>query len=352
MSDLRCQELDSCEIQGRSVRRFCFSNAAGVSVQVMEFGATVLEVSLTEQGIERPLTRGLAKPADYAQNVPYMGALCGRYAGRIGHARLQMQGQLVELTANSGEHHLHGGALGFSARHWCADPFLETHRVGVQFSYLSPAGEEGYPGQVDARVRYSLDARSRLHMEYSADVAGQATPINLTNHSYWNLATQSTVLDHELRLAANEVLEFDRGQIPTGRRREVHDTPFDFLQARPVGQQMAQLEPNALGFDHFFLLDQAREQTDPAHGLPRVALLRDPVSGRRMEVFTDQPGLVVYTGNYLDGTDDSGGHARHSALCLECQQFPDAPNQPSFPDTLVAPGEQYSQHTIYQFFSP
>ncbi len=382
--NLSCDELTSCRIAGQSVRRFELRSPL-VSVELMEWGATVLSVHLTDRsGASFRVTRDLPSPELYAQNPAYMGSICGRYAGRIAHARFALPqsepdrsadvnprdhsaGEVL-LSANQGQHHLHGGEQGFSHRLWKAQLFSAADRVGVSFNYLSAHGEEGYPGTLDTQVTYSLDRRGRLRIDYLATVLDWATVVNLTSHCYWNFSAAESVREHELRLGAHSALIFDAELLPTGASLAVQGSALDFRRARKIGDALQHLPAGAAGFDHCFhgfdrfqsLEDLAAEAsesrpetaagTDLEPGLLQVAQVADPISGRGMRVYTDQPGLVFYTGNALDGSAEVGGHNRHSALCLECQQFPDAPNQLGFPNPAIAPGESYRQTTVYELF--
>lgn len=367
--DLAADTHAPADTAGR-VRRFALTNADGLRVELLALGATVQSVCLaTPDAADVSLTRGLSEPGQYADSRTYMGAVCGRYAGRIARASFSLNGTAFALTANDGAHHLHGGGRGFSARVWTATPFGPeltsasalpgadpTPVVGVHFDYLSPAGEEGYPGELHSRVSYSLDAESRLRIDYRAVVEGHATPVNLTNHCYWNLSDSPLVHDHVLEVPAAQVLEFDDSLLPSGRRLPVAGTALDFTRPTPIGEQLSKLPRGSAGFDHCFVQAESTERSaarsvsaPESVGLPMVACLSDPASGRSLKVYSDQPALVLYTGNFLDGGPGSGGHGQHAALCLECQQFPDAPNQPEFPDTVIQPGETYRQTTLYSF---
>ena len=343
---LECNQLDDRMIAGSAAQRFVLTNEIGLQVELMSFGATLLSVRQPDAaGVMQQLNRGLPSPEAYANNPAYMGVVCGRSAGRIARGRFQLDGQSVSLSKNSDGHHLHGGDAGFDAKHWQARELNANERVGVEFTYVSQDGEEGYPGKLSCYVKYELDNESRLSISYRAEVIGQATIINLTNHCYWNLAESGHVGGHELQLAAAEMLIFDADTLPTGSLEPVDGSPFDFRAGASIGSRLEKLGGDSLGFDHCFVNPRSESRE-----VREVATLRDPQSGRQMRLSTDQPSVVVYTANYLDGSPEVGGHQQHAAICLECQQYPDAPNHPSFPSTVLRPGETYEQTTIYQFF--
>ncbi|MEQ8693071.1 MAG: aldose epimerase family protein [Pseudomonadales bacterium] len=330
------------------IRRFRLSNHQGTSVAVMEQGAALLSVYLTTAaGQPMQVNRGLPTVADYLVNTPYMGATCGRHAGRIAYGRFVAAGTAAQLSRNDGKHHLHGGEAGFSHKRWRATALAmnSTNQAGVRFSYVSAHLEEGYPGELACEVTYRLDAQSRLTLDYRAEVSTQPTLVNLTNHTYWNLGEQDHIGQHQLELSARSVLEFDAHSIPTGRRVPVQGTSLDFTSPAMLGERLRMLARQMPGFDHCYV-------DLPATGgnVRPVARLQDTVSGNRMVVFSDQPAVVFYTGNYLDGSAAAGGHQQHAALCLECQGYSDAPNHAEFPSPVLNPGEVYTQRTIYQFF--
>jgi len=347
LTEATVTELTACEINGERVRRFALENASDLRVELMEFGATLVEVAwLTPDAGKVTLSRGLQQASDYSTNTAYMGSICGRYAGRIAQARFRLGDKKIELSRNNGQHHLHGGHQGFDGKLWRAQPFAGEEEAGVEFTYTSPAGEEGYPGRLDCVVRYSLDDNNRLRIGFGA-TTDTATVVNLTNHSYWNLSNQPDVLGHHLQINAARALEFDADLLPSGKFLATRGTALDFEQPAELQRQMTRLPPTADGLDHCFVIDSNVQK--PLNGLPRVATLTDPQSQRHMHVYSDQPALIVYTGNHLDGTQAHGGHCAHAGIALECQQFPDAPNQPGFPDVTLLPGDHYRQSTVYEF---
>lgn len=359
--ELSASELTPANIDGQSAKRFCLQSDA-LRVELMEYGATVLAVHLrAAQGREHCVSRGLARLEHYANNTAYMGAVCGRYAGRITNACYPAPGstasehgaaEIVRLSANERQHHLHGGVQGFTSRLFSGSLIESADRVGVEFAYLSPDGEEGYPGTLDTRISYWLDQSSRLWIEYSAQALDAVTPVSLTSHCYWNLSDDPLVLEHELQLAARRYLELDANLLPTGASREVRGTALDFSNVRSFRDAFAALPKGNEGLDHclhdFQKLGAEQEPDMPAQ-VSLVARIRDPSSGRSMRVYTDQPLMVLYTGNALDGSRNHGGNLRHSGFCIECEQFPDAPNHAEFPNAFIEEGEFYRQCTIYEF---
>ena len=348
--ELSVTELPPVTLFERPVRRFELASP-NLRVELMEYGATVLSVKLrTADSNWATLTRGLAEPEHYVNNPAYMGSVCGRYAGRINGASYSGPTGRVQLSKNHGDHQLHGGERGFNARFWRAEVFEGGDRTGVNFYYTSQDGEEGYPGTLDTCVRYSLDGHMRLCIDYSATAVDKATPVNLTNHCYWNLGDNPLVLSHELKLAARSVLELDANLLPTGASLDVKNTALDFSSVRTLSDAIGALPPGVDGLDHC-LHDFSDELGAPGEldHLPMVAEVREPTSGRTMSVYTDQPLLVLYTGNALDGSAGHGGVPQHGGFCIECQQFPDAPNQPAFPSPFVGQGETYTQTSVYAF---
>ncbi len=273
-----------------------------------------------------------------------MGAVVGRYANRIAGGMFTLDGQTYTLARNHGPNHLHGGSVGFSHVRWDAQTVQAPDAVGVQFTYTSRDGEEGYPGTLTVQVAYSLTNANAMRMKYTA-VTDRATVINLTNHAYWNLAGagQGNILGHELLLEADQYLPVDATTIPTGELASVAGTPFDFTRPQMIGARIDQTPGDPQGYDHCYVLRGQRGQLELA------ARARDAGSGRTMEVYTTQPGVQLYTGNYLDDGPSSGGYGRHGGFCLETQHYPDAPNQPRFPSVVLRPGETYHEVTVHQF---
>ncbi|MDZ8120512.1 aldose epimerase family protein [Pontiella agarivorans] len=324
---------------------YTLRNSGGMEVQLASYGARITSINVPDRdGSMADVVLGYEDINAYktAQKKPYFGCVVGRYAGRIANGKFALDGREYELAANNGPNHLHGGMVGFDKVEWTG---ASTHN-SVSFSYVSRDGEEGYPGTLQVQVIYTLTDADELIIQYRA-ATDKATPINLTNHTYFNLAGEgaSTVLNHALRIDADCILETDEFSIPTGRKLPVSGTPFDFLRAKAVGRDIDAEHPQlqiGMGYDHTFVLSDG----------PVSAELYDPESGRCMEVITTEPGIQLYTANYLSGdlVGKSGERYRkRSALCLETQHFPDSPNKPEFPNTILRPGEHFESKTIYRF---
>jgi len=286
---------------------------------------------------------------DYLTKGRYFGTIVGRYGNRIGNGRFTLDGSTIQLTANNGVNHLHGGAKGFDKVVWKAEPFERDGSSGVTFTYVSADGEEGYPGTVNAAVSYTLATRNELVLEYVA-TTDKATAINLTNHSYFNLAGRGRgdILRHQLTLQAGRFTPTDAGQIPTGEIAPVAGTPFDFRRAMAIGARIdADHEQirHGHGYDHNFVIDGFDGSKGPV--LHSAAHVVDPGSGRTLDVTTTEPGVQFYAGNNLDATRN--GFGRRTGFCLETQHFPDSPNHSNFPSTILRPGDTYRSKTVYSF---
>ncbi|MFE1990861.1 aldose epimerase family protein [Streptomyces parvulus] len=324
----------------------------GTRMKVLSYGGVVQSLEIPDRrGRYANVSAGFSALDDYVASSPYFGALIGRYGNRIGRGRFTLDGKAYQLSVNDGEQSLHGGAQGFDKRVWDVEPFTAGSDVGLVLYYTSVDGEMGYPGTLRAKVTYTLTRRGEWRVDYEA-TTDKATVVNLTSHVYWNLAGEGsgTVEDHELSIAASRYTPTDAGLIPTGELAGVAGTPFDFRRVKPVGRDIRDDHPQlvtAKGFDHNWVLDKGVTER-PEH----VATLRDPASGRTLRIATDQPGLQFYSGNFLDGTlTGTGGtlYRQGDALCLETQHFPDSPNQPSFPSTVLRPGETYRTSTVHSF---
>jgi aldose 1-epimerase len=278
---------------------------------------------------------------------PYFGSTVGRFANRIADGSFAINGKNYTLACNDGKNHLHGGLKAFDKVVWQAEPMTEGDITGVRFFYLSKDGEEGYPGNLHVTVLYLLTEDNELIIDYKAET-DKITPINLTNHAYWNLqgAGSGTIFDHVLKLNASHYLPTDQYVIPTGEVVPVEKTPMDFTLPKPIGQDFKQL---ANGYDHCFVLDHPDEGKTPS--IP-AAEVHDPVSGRGMRIFTTQPGIQLYTANYLETTHGAAGKVfeKHGAFCLETQNFPDAVHKPHFPAPFLLPGKKYHHVTTHQFY--
>ena len=293
------------------------------------------------------MTLGCGDMAGYEANESFLGATVGRYANRISEGRFSIDGQSFTLPINNGKHHLHGGVQGLDRKVWQAETLETDDSVGIRFSITSPDGDNGYPGEVGISVDYVLNNDNELVIQYNA-TTDKPTHINLTNHSYWNLsgAGQGTIGEHELTLAAGELVEVDDEGIPTGSMLDVTSTPFDFRTPRPIGEDIEKTGTIPSGYDHCYVIDRDDETQTK---LKLAAIVHDPTSGRTMEVLTTQPGLQLYTCNWMDGQPGSGGFDKHSAVALESQHYPDSPNQAGFPSTLLKPGEKFHHKTVYRF---
>ncbi|MFD2785633.1 aldose epimerase family protein [Hymenobacter rubripertinctus] len=334
---------------GTAVLLYTLTNAHGLRATISTYGGTLTSLLVPDK-TGRPgdvvlgfdTLEGYQSP-EFRKANPYFGALIGRYGNRIARGRFSLDGQPYQLARNNGENSLHGGNQGFDKVVWDAVPGLSAAGQTLRLTYLSPAGEEGYPGNLRVTVVYTLTADNALQIDYSA-TTDQATPVNLTNHTYFNLALgqQPDVLAHVVRLAADHYTVVDDDLIPTGELRPAEDTPFDFRQPRAIGEQLARVPG---GYDHNWVLN-------PEAKTLLAATVYEPTSGRVMEVSTTEPGVQFYTGNFLDGTltgKNGVRYAKHAGFCLETQHFPDSPNQPTFPDTVLRPGQTFQSSTRYRF---
>jgi aldose 1-epimerase len=336
---------------GTQVDAFTLANANGIVVRAITYGGIITSLRVPDRnGQLDDIVLGFDDLAGYLEENPYFGAIIGRYGNRIAGGRFTLEGQDYTLATNNGPNHLHGGITGFDKVVWQAEPFENGDSVGVTFSYTSSDGEEGYPGNLDVRVTYTLTAANELVFDYYA-VTDRATPVNLTQHSYFNLAGDASddILDHRLTVNADHFTPVDSTLISTGAIAPVAGTPFDFRSATAIGaridQEQEQLR-HGLGYDHNFVLN--REDSTVTH----AARVYDPQTGRLMDVYTTEPGIQFYAGNFLDGSiTGKAGHVygHRSGFCLETQHFPDSPNQPEFPSTILRPGEEYRSTTTYVF---
>jgi aldose 1-epimerase len=325
---------------GREARLFTLRNAGGMVVTITDFGGIVTSLHVPDRdGAPANVVLGFDTLAPYLSKSPYFGALIGRYGNRIARGQFTLDGKQVQLAVNNGPNHLHGGACGFDKVLW--DARIDGSVLVLHYS--SPDGEQGYPGTLDTTVEYELLASNELVLRVRA-TTDQATPVNITQHSYFNLAGQGDILAHDLVLCADAFTPIDSDLIPLGTRVPVAGTPFDFRGARPIGERVGMPDKqlrNGSGYDHNFVLNGATPGS-----LHLAARVSEPVSGRVLELFTREPGVQFYSGNFLDG---SQGFAHRSGFCLEPQHFPDSPNQPSFPRTILRPGEQYETESRWRF---
>ena len=347
MSTLEEREFGKLQ-DGRAVQLYVLRNSHGMVAKVMSYGALLTELHVPDRnGAVTNVVLGFDNLQSYINGHPFFGATTGRVANRIAKARFRIDGQEYQLASNEGANHLHGGLRGFDKVLWGAKPVrVEKNAVAVQFHYLSRDGEEGYPGNLDVRVTYTLTDNNELRIDYEA-ITDKATIINLTNHSYFNLSGAGDILDHEVTIAAERYTPIDEQLLPTGQIANVKETPLDFTAPRRVGERIDQLKPKPGGYDHNFVLNSEGKS------LAFAARLRDPKSGRIMEVHTTEPGIQLYTGNFLDGSQRGFGttYTKHSGLCLETQHFPDAPNHPNFPSIVLRAGQRFQSATVLKFAS-
>lgn len=336
---------------GEPVDSFTLVNPHGLEVRVLTYGGVIVSLVVPDrEGRLADVVLGHDSLEEYRNDSSYFGAIIGRFANRIADAAFTVDGRRHRLTANDGISHLHGGRVGFDRVVWRAVPFERSGTAGVALSYTSPDGEEGYPGTLDARVEYNLTDRDELVIDFLA-TTDRATPINLTQHTCFNLtgAGAGDVLDHRLWINAEWMTPVDERLIPTGKLVSVAGTPFDFRTLTPIGVRIAADDEQLLhghGYDHNFVLTR----TEP--GLVHAARVVEPASGRTLDTYTTEPGLQFYSGNYIDGTVvGKGGRAYgpRAGLCLETQHYPDSPNQPGFPSTILRPGAEYRSRTVFAF---
>lgn len=330
---------------GEVVDRYTFSNRHGLRVAMLTYGATITAVEVPDRnGRIENIVLSLDSLQDYLKGHPYFGSTVGRYANRIAKGRFSLLNKEYVLATNDGANHLHGGVVGFDKVVWKAEPIETAESVGVAFTHESPDGDEGYPGRLLVKATYVLTNDNALNIEYTA-ATDAPTVVNLTNHAYWNLtAARRDVLGHELTLNADRFLPVDAGLIPLGKLQAVAGTPMDFTKPETIGARIAQVDG---GYDHCYVINHNSRETGPT----LTARAVEPASGRVMEVFATQPGVQLYSGNFLDGTLRRGNaaFAKHFAFCLETQHFPDSPNQPAFPSTVLMPGQTYRHTTIHRF---
>lgn len=339
--------------EGQQVNVYTLTNANGMEVRAINYGGIILSLRVPDaEGNLEDIVLGYDTLDDYIKENPYFGAIIGRYGNRIAGGRFSIGDTTYQLATNDGSNHLHGGVRGFDKVVWNAEPFENAEGTGIIFTYTSPDGEEGYPGTLQARVTYTLTNENELIFDYEA-TTDKATPVNLTQHTYFNLAGAGAgdILSHELMLNADAFTPVNNTLIPTGEIRPVEGTPFDFRNATPIGARIGASDEQlrfGLGYDHNFVI--RRDAGDDS--LVLAARVTEPTSGRVMEVYTTEPGIQFYSGNFLNGSlTGKGGVAyqRRTGFCLETQHFPDSPNKPDFPSTILHPGERYQSRTVYKF---
>lgn len=323
------------------------ANDRGVSIKVTNYGCIILSIVTPDrQGVKKNIVAGFETVSEYIPNPDYFGCIVGRVTSRTSGASFAINGQRYRLSANKGRDHLHGGVRGFDQRCWeVKEEIASPQLAGVIFSYRSPHGEEGYPGCLDVTMGYFLNNDNRLTLRYQA-IPDQTTPVNLTNHSYFNLTgfEESTIDEHSLMINAERYTPLSASLVPSGEILSVKDTVLDFGRHTSIGQGMGDLADGS--YDHNFVLDK------PYGEMGLAAEVLSPSTGRLLRVYSDQPCLGLYTAGYLDGTRTGAqgkSYLRNGALCLETQQYPDAVNRPEFPSTLVGPGDTYNALTVWEF---
>jgi aldose 1-epimerase len=342
---------------GQTVDAYTLRNAHGVEIRAITYGGIITSVNVPDRrGAMADVVLGFGSLDGYLTQHPFFGAIVGRYGNRIGKGRFSLDGAEYTLATNNGPNHLHGGVKGFDKHVWAAAPL--AGKTGVTFTRTSADGEEGYPGTLTVSVTYELTDSNELVVDYHA-TTDKATPVNLTQHSYFNLAGEGSgdILGHEMQINANRYTPVDDTLIPTGELAPVDGTPFDFRQPTAIGARIDGDHPqlkNGQGYDHNWVLNRTTDGA--ADGAPAklelAARVLEPTSGRTLEVRTTEPGVQFYAGNFLDGklTGKSGRpYPRRSGLCLETQHFPDSPNKPTFPSTILRPGQEYRSRTVFLF---
>ena len=333
---------------GKPVERFTLTNANGVELKAISYGGIITSLRVPDRtGKLDDIVLGFDTLDGYLKDHPFFGAIIGRYGNRIGKAQFSLDGKVYKLAANNGPNHLHGGTKGFDKVLWSVEPIGSN---GLDFTRTSPDGEEGYPGNLRMRVTYTLSDKNELIVEYHA-TTDKATPVNLTQHSYFNLAGQSSgdILGHELMLNADRYTPVDDTLIPTGELAAVAGTPFDFRKPTAIGARINNDNPQlkvGKGYDHNWVLNRK------GAGLELAARVHEPKTGRTLEITTTEPGIQFYAGNFLDGTLTGKGGAvykHRTGFCLETQHYPDSPNQPKFPTTTLKPGAEYRTRTVFTF---
>jgi aldose 1-epimerase len=329
----------------QTVDLYVLSNGNGLEARVMTYGATLVSLSAPDQfGRRTDITLGYDSLEGYLSDTFYLGATIGRYANRIAKSRFSLEGIEYNLTVNDGENHLHGGKKGFHKVLWQAEPVSMRDEIGVRLLHLSKDGDEGYPGNLWCEVTYALTRDNTLKISYEAHT-DKRTHVNLANHSYFNLAGQGSgdVLGHELMLSADGYTTVDAGLIPTGEIRGVLNSPMDFMKPHMIGERIGKVQG---GYDHNFVLRGEG-------GLVLAAKVSAPQNGIAMEIYTTEPGIQFYSGNFLDGsiTGKNGKiYEKYSGLCLEPQHFPDSPNRPQFPSTVLIPGDRFKSLSAYKIY--
>ena len=328
----------------KEVFLYTLDNKNGVQVSVTNYGGIITSIMVADKNDTMgDIVLGYDHLDQYIANNPYFGAIVGRYANRISKGRFVLHGKVYQLAINNGKNSLHGGIKGFDKVVWDAKEYSDSVKTGLVLSYLSKDGEEGYPGNLKVKVTYTLDLHNNLTTLIEAET-DKPTPVNLCNHTYFNLSEADTsILGHYLTMYANQYTQVNNDLIPTGDLPSVGNTPMDFNNSQQIGSRISKVKG---GYDHNYVLKKKSGE------LAMAAQIYDPKTGRQVEILTTQPGVQFYSGNFLNGTikGKSGKiYGKHYGLCLETQHFPDSPNQPSFPNTILKPGEKFSETTVYRF---
>ncbi len=329
---------------GKNVDLYILTNTNGLKAEIMTYGGIVISLQVPDRdGNFADIVLGCDSLDEYLKGTPYFGALVGRYGNRIAKGKFTLDGVEYTLATNNGPNHLHGGIKGFDKVVWNAEPMQTDQGPALKLTYRSRDGEEGYPGNLSCIVSYTLTNNNELKINYEAET-DKATVINLTHHSYFNLGGHNSgdILGHELMLNADHFTPVDKDLIPTGEIKSVKGTPMDFTRPMTIGSRIEQV---AGGYDHNYVLNSSDGS------LALAASVYEPKTGRVMEIFTTEPGIQFYTGNFLDGSNKGKGavYNKHNGFCLETQHFPDSPNNPNFPSVVLKPGEKYTQLTVHRF---
>lgn len=332
------------------INQVTLTNSNGVSVDVINYGGIITRIETPDSnGNMGNVVLGLDNLEDYTNATTYFGAIIGRFGNRIANGKFSLNGTDYQLATNDGDNHLHGGVQGFDKKVWTMVPFSTENSAGVTLSLVSPDGDQGYPGELTTQVTYTLTNKNTLDMQFVAKT-NKPTIINMTQHSYFNLAGKGDILDHQMQINSNAITPVDGGLIPTGELMQVAGTPFDFRNPKAIGKEI-NIDDEQLklgkGYDHNFVL-----KNKPNHDLIEAANVYEPSSGRTLTVYTEEPAVQFYSGNFLDGSSKQASglvHKLRSGFCLEPQHFPDAPNQPTFPSTTLLPSEVYSTRIVYEF---
>ena len=339
---------------GTAVDLFTLENPNGMQAKITNYGGILTQLHVPDKnGKLGDVVLGYDKLSSYIKASPYFGCITGRYANRIAKGQFKIGETTYKLATNNGENHLHGGDVGFDKKVWAAKKVKGFGRAGIELTYLSKDGVEGYPGNLASKVTYWLTVKNELEIEYESRT-DKATPINLTHHSYFNLAGEGSgnILGHEVEIFANTFVPTDAGNIPLGELKKVTGTPFDFLTPHKIGERIEEKNQQlefGKGYDHNWVINDRHKTINSINLAARVT---EPKTGRVMEVLTDQPGIQFYTGNFLDGSNIGKGNKiynHRNAFCLETQVHPDSPNQPNYPNSILKPGETYRHYCVYRF---